>query len=378
MKIPLTKPYFDASEKELVCDVIESGWWTAGPQVTSFEKDIEAFIGAGDALATTSCTTSLHLALLINGIGPGDEVIIPSYTWIATANVVLMAGAIPVFADIDLRTLNVSVESIKGQITRKTKAIMCVHQFGNPVNLKAIGQLAVENGLILIEDAACALGSQYDGRYIGAHGHDSCFSFHPRKLISTGEGGALITHDPEKLKRAKELLNHGASISDMKKHQAGTVEALLDESFDEMGYNYRMTNFQGAMGIAQMAKLKEILCLRSKWASRYREALNQIPSICFIEHEETGVSNWQSFAIRVLPESLDERNRVAQKLLDHQIACRPAYMACHEHKAHARYQNISLPNTELALKSLLILPLYPTMTENEFDYIVEHLKDFLM
>ena len=226
-----------------------------GPKVGEFERLVADYIGVEHAIATTSCTTALHIALILLGVGPGDEVIIPSYTWIATANVVLMVGAKPVFVDIDLETFNVTAENIEAAVTDKTSLIMPVHQFGLPADLDAISAVAERHNLPILEDAACAIGSSYKEFRVGGTGNMTCLSFHPRKVVSTGEGGMILTDNGDYAARAQSLINHGASVSDVVKHKEKTVKGLKEESFPELGYNYRLTNLQGAMGVEQMKRL---------------------------------------------------------------------------------------------------------------------------
>jgi len=376
MKVPLTRPLVGPSEQELVASVIESGWLTQGPIVGEFENAVAAYLGVGHAVACSNCTTALHLALLLCGIGPGDEVIVPSYTWIATANAARMVRATPVFADIDLDTFNIAPLAIEEAITGRTRAIMPVHQFGLPADMDGMAEIARRHGLIVIEDAACAIGSHYKNRLIGSLGNLTCFSFHPRKVITTGEGGMLVTGDAGLAARARALLNHGASVSDLVKHKAGTVQALLAEEFAEAGYNYRMTNLQGALGVAQMERLVEILALRRMRAERYSTALSKVPYVIPPHIPGCVTPNWQSYVIRVSDDCPATRNEIAQHLLDVGVACRPAYMACHVQPVYrALYPDLRLPNTEKALDTVIILPLYPQMTDEEQDYVIKALRE---
>lgn len=376
MNIPLTRPLFSEDERHLVCDAIESKWVTQGHYVFTFERAVQEYLGAKHAVACSNGTSALHLALLAHQVGAGHEVIVPSYTWIATANVVRMVGATPVFVDID-DTLNLDPLKVEAAVTPRTRAIMPVHQFGLPCDMDRIQEIARRRQLLVIEDAACALGSEYKGTRVGALGSTTCFSFHPRKLITTGEGGMLITEDDALAAKVRVLLNHGASVSDLAKHKSGTVAALLAEEFHEVGYNYRMTNLQGALGTAQMKRLEHILRQRRFRAAAYSEAFLPMTHILPPVIPDTTLPNWQSYAIRVSDGCPVSRNQLAQFLLDNDIACRPAYMACHKQPAYSNYPAPDLYHTEKALDDLLLLPLYPDMTEDEQAFVIQSIQHFI-
>jgi perosamine synthetase len=378
IKIPLTRPYMGDDEKFCFSDVVASGWLAQGPRVRAFEMSVAEYTGAAHAIACSSCTSALHVAVQLHRIGPGDEVIVPSYTWIATANVIRMVGATPVFVDIDLATFNIDPEAIEQAITSRTRALMPVHQFGLPADMDRINDIAARRGLAVIEDAACAIGSRYRGKPVGSLGNVTCFSFHPRKLITTGEGGMLVMNDTDMSARARILINQGASMRGMEKHRAGTAEALLAEEFHEIGYNYRMTDLQGQLGSEQMKSLDRVLSMRRARAERYTECLANIPYITVPAEPTYCLGNWQSYAIRISDESPARWVSIVQALLDAGIQCRPAYMACHVQPIYREiYPDLSLPHTEEALRSVIILPLYPQMTDEEQDFVVRTLSDVI-
>ncbi|MDP3920826.1 MAG: DegT/DnrJ/EryC1/StrS family aminotransferase [Candidatus Omnitrophota bacterium] len=374
MKVPLTKIWTGAEEQQGVADVLGSSWLTQGEKVRKFEQLVAGYTGAANGVACSSGTAALQIALRLADVGAGDEVVIPSFTWIATANAVALAGAKPVFADIDLSTFNITPENIRPCLSAKTKAVIVVHQFGLPADLNSIQRLATENGLVLIEDAACALGSKYDGQYIGNSERLACLSFHPRKLVTTGEGGMLLTNSEEAAERARRLVNHGASVSDVVKHKTNRVQALLGESFPEVGYNFRLTDLQAAVGIAQMKRLDAILDSRARRAERYRQKLAHCDFLMLPATPAGRTHNWQSYVVRLRSRNAEARNAIAQYLLEQDIACRPAYMACHLQPAYREiYPSLSLPATEKALDTVLILPLYPQMSNEEQDYVIDNL-----
>jgi len=371
MNIPITKPYVDIKEEQAVSAVIRSGWLTQGPKVTEFENMVAEYTGARYAVACTSCTTALHLALEVSEIKPGDEVIVPSYTFIATPNSVLHIGAKPIFADIDIETYNIDPKDIEKKITKKTKAIIPVHQVGLPADMEKIIEIAKRHNLIVIEDAACAIGSEYKGQRIGGISDLSCFSFHPRKLITTGEGGMVTTNNKDYDKQLRLLISHGASISDFSRHSS---KKIIFEEYSLIGYNFRMTNMQGALGVLQMGKLDEILKKRRYLAERYNEAFNQIDCIIPPFIPDYAKPNYQSYMISLTDDCRRSRNEIMQKMQERGIATRRGIMACHLEPCYQKlYGKISLPKTEKALETTIILPLYPQMTEEEQDYVIKNL-----
>jgi len=374
IKIPITKPALDDHEKQGVARVIDSGWVSQGPRVAEFEEQFARFVGTRFAVATTSCTTALHAALTVMGIGQGDEVILPSLSFIATANSVLYCGAKPVFADIDPNTCNIDVGGIEKRITARTRAIMPVHQMGLPADLAPIKEIAERYRLILIEDAACAVGSRYRGKLIGGHGNMACFSFHPRKIITTGEGGMITTDDEVIANRLKRLRHHGMSVSDIERHAADMV---IIESYTELGYNYRMTDMQAAIGIEQMKKLPFILTKRKELAHRYDSELQNIPSIRVPVAPQYADHNYQSYWIELLDSSPVDRNTLMTILLEKGIATRRGIMAIHREPCYREYALADLPNTERMTDRTLLLPIYPSLREEELMFITNSIREIL-
>jgi len=370
--IPITKPDLGEEEKRLVSQVIESGWVSQGPKVAEFEEIFARYVGARYAVATTSCSTALHAALSVSCIGPGDEVIVPSLSFIATANSVLYCGATPVFIDVDQETCNIDVQKIEEAVTGKTKAIMPVHQMGLPVDLDPIKAIAEKNKLLIIEDAACAIGSAYKNTKIGGHGNIACFSFHPRKIITTGEGGMITTDDRTIAERLRRFRHHGMSVSDIERHMANTV---IIETYPELGYNYRMTDIQAAMGIEQMKKLPFILDTRKKIACIYDNELSKIPHIRIPQVPSYARHNYQSYWIELLDSAPVDRNALMEKLLEKGIATRRGIMAIHRELCYRAYTGVHLPNTDKLTDNTLLLPLYPALSAEEQTFIINSIKE---
>lgn len=371
--IPITRPSFGTLEERAVVDALRSGWVSQGPRVAEFERRFAEYVGAREAVAVSSCTTALHLALIAAGIGPGDEVLCPSLSFIATANAIVYVGARPVFVDIDVSTFNMDPARIEKAISERTKAILVVHQIGLPCALNEISVVAARRGLIIIEDAACAIGSEYRGQRIGRpHSLMACFSFHPRKILTTGEGGMIATSNAETAARLRRLRQHAMNMSDLTRHSASKV---VLESYDEIGYNYRMTDLQAALGTVQLERLPEMLERRRSLALHYSHRLSRIPWMIVPTEPEDCRHNFQSYMIRLRRDAPLSRDELMQELLNRGVSSRRAIMAIHRESPYrsAKWDGV-LPITNLVTDTALALPLFHEMTDEEQDYVIHCLE----
>lgn len=367
-EIPLTRPEFDDAEARAVAEVLATGWVSQGPKVAEFEARFAAVVGAKYAVATTSCTTALHVALRLAGIGPGDEVICPSYTFIATANAVLYAGGTPVFAEIQRDTWNLDPGDVVARVTPRTKAVIPVHQVGLAANLDAFTPLR-ERGITIVEDAACAIGSTYKGRPIGSYGNTACFSFHPRKSISTGEGGMLTTDDAGLAERARAMRSFCATASAYDRH---TQKGLVFESYPDLGYNYRMTDVQAAIGLAQLDKLPRLLAGRARAAARYNEAFAGLRHLRLPAQPPYAVHAYQSYGMYLTPDAPISRDTLLRELTARRITCRRGIPPIHlEPLYRERDATVSLPITEDAGARSLFIPLYGSMSDDDQSRVID-------
>jgi perosamine synthetase len=376
--IPIAIPLLENEEADAAREAVLSGWVSQGPQVAAFEREFAALVGAPHACAVSNCTTALHLALTAANIGPGDEVITVSHSFIATANCIRYCGAIPVFVDIDLATYNVDPAFAADAITPRTRAIVVVHQMGMPCDLGSLVPLARSYGLVLIEDAACAAGSEIsiNGHWerIGKpHGDIACFSFHPRKVITTGEGGMLTTADAEFDRKFRLLRQHGMSVPDTVRHGS---QQVIFEDYLEVGFNYRMTDIQASIGRKQLTRLPDLVSRRRAIAARYTELLGNIDGLQLPFEPDWARSNWQSYCVR-LPDRLNQRT-VMQNLLDQGIATRRGIMCSHREAPYAGgNRRNNLRHSELAQDHSVLLPIYAQMKEQDQVRVADALREEL-
>ena len=372
--IQVAKPSLGVEEEAAVLEVLRSGWISQGPKVGEFEREFAAYVGAPHAIAVSSCTTALHLAMIVADVREGDEVICPSLSFIATANAIRYLGARPVFVDIDPVTYNLDPEKVEAAITPRTKAILAVHQVGMPAAMAELGSIAERRGIALLEDAACAIGSTYNRERVG-HPHSllACFSFHPRKVLTTGEGGMITTADAEIASRLRRLRQHAMSVSDLARHSSSKI---VTECYDEVGFNFRMTDLQAAVGLVQLKRLAGFLERRRQRAARYTEALAKLPFLVVPAEPEGCQSNFQSYMVRMLDSSPVSRDELMQKLLDRGISTRRGVMAIHR---EAPYQDpmwdALLPNTNAVTDSAIILPIYDQMSDADQQYVLDAIFD---
>jgi perosamine synthetase len=372
--IPIARPYVGQEEEQAVIHSLRSGWLSQGPGVAEFEKQFAQYVSAKHAIAVSSCTTALHLAFIGAGIGPGDEVLCPSLSFIATANSIRYVGAEPVFVDIDPVTFNLDPKKMEAAITPRTKAILAVHQIGLPAAMDEINEIARRRNLLVIEDAACAIGSVYKGKRVGApHAWMACFSFHPRKILTTGEGGMITTNDDKLTERLRSLRQHAMTVSDVARHNAKSV---VLESYDEVGYNFRMTDMQAAIGVVQLGRVEGFIQRRRAFAGRYTEGLLRIGWLIPPSEPAGSRHNFQSYMARLAKDAPTSRDELMQALLDRGISTRRGIMASHREVPYrsARWDG-KLAETNAATDESIILPLFHQMTEEEQIFVLDSIRE---
>jgi perosamine synthetase len=386
--IPITLPVFGREERRLIQKPLETGWVVQGPYVRLFEEKFTTFTAASHAVATSSCTTALHIAVASLGLRPGDEVIVPAFTWVATPNVVEYMGAKPVFCDVDLRSFNIDPNQIEQLITARTVGIIPVHLFGLCADIAPILQVARRHGLWVVEDAACAVGSWSGGRHAGTFGDAGCFSFHPRKSITTGEGGMIVSGSNKIAQSARSLRDHGASRSDLARHRG--KKAFLLSEYNVLGYNFRMTDIQGALGCAQMDRLEGILERRRKHAKYYDQCLRELSWLAAPVAPKGHLHGYQAYVCLFQPEKPtlrnarklhERRNQLMSELEAEGISTRQGTHAPYRvgyYRTKYRLKDAEFPGAYLAELLSIALPLYPQLTRRQQDRVVDalgrHLK----
>ncbi|MEB7505209.1 DegT/DnrJ/EryC1/StrS family aminotransferase [Arthrobacter koreensis] len=369
-RINVMKPWLGEEEAAALSEVIASGWIAQGPRTAQFEAAFAERMETGHAVAASSCTTALHLALIVAGVSPGDDVVVPSFSFIATANAPTYVGARPVFADVDPRTGNLTAETVQAALTPATRAVIAVDQGGVPADLAPLRALCDPLGITVLEDAACAAGSRYAGRPAGAGAEIAAWSFHPRKILTTGEGGMLTTSNPDWAARARTLREHAMNLSAAERSASILAPA---EAYTEVGYNYRMTDLQAAVGLVQLERLDAVVRRRRELAAGYAKAFAEIEFLRPVEDPPWGESNFQSYWIEVLPGFGTDRNGVLEALARQEISARRGIMAAHLEPAYRNRDTgtASLEATERLSAGTLILPLFHEMTESEQARVIE-------
>lgn len=369
--LPLTRPVFGEEEIAALRECLASGWVTQGPMTQALEDLVGRRQQVRHAIACSNCTAGLHVALLALGLGPGDEVIVPSFTWVTSAHVAEYVGARAIFCDVDPGTFNIDVASMQAAVTPRTRAVMPVHLFGLAADLDAVGAVARRHGLLVIEDAACAIGARYHDRPVGSVGAIGCFSFHPRKIVTTGEGGMLTTQDDELAARMRRIRNHGASPA------RSPVRPFDMGPFDELGFNYRLSDIQAAVGIAQMRRLDSLIEERRACARRYEDMLERVPWVLPPNAPRGCFHTYQAYVVTLTDDAPVSRNDAMLELERRGIQTRPGTLAVHTtgyYQQKYKLRPEDFPASWRAQERTITLPLFPGMTEAQQSRVVAALE----
>lgn len=373
--VPLTRPNIGEEEERAVLEVLRSGWLVQGAKVAEFERRIAAYCGAKHAIATTNCTTALQLALEQLSLQPGDEVIFPSYTFVASANAIIHAGGTPIACDVEIDTYNIDIASLERAITPRTKAILPVDQFGLAADLDAVNRVAAVHGLRVVEDAAPSLGAEIGGRRVGKISEVTCFSFHPRKTITSAEGGMIVTDSDVIADRARLMRSHAASVSDLARH--GSDDVIIEE-YPEAGFNFRMSDLHAAVGLAQLDRLAWLIARRRELAAEFDRRFADLTSITAPGFRAGFLHTYQSYAIVLTDEAPIERNEAMRQLKHRGITTRRGCMAVHIEPYYVRkFGRVRLPIAERLEARSITLPLFPSMTPDEQSRVIEAVWDVL-
>lgn len=384
MNVPIARTSLTEAEVQSVLGPLRSGWIVQGPKVREFEEKWSAFTGAKHSVAVTSCTTALHLSLAALGFEPGDEAIVPAFTWIATANVVEHLSGKVVFCDIDPVTFNLDVAKLEALVTQRTRAIVPVHLFGLAADLAGVNEIAKRRGLWVVEDAACGFGSRYRGEHVGTLGDTGCFSFHPRKAITTGEGGMITTQSDGLAEKLRRLRDHGAAMSDLQRHLGARPYLLADHP--DAGYNQRMTDIQAALGAAQMDRAAAIIEERQRLAQRYDDAFADLAWLRTPAKPRGYEHGYQSYPCFFQPEPVtsesvprinEARNAWMDRLQQAGISTRPATHAVHMLRFYRDKYGLKpqdFPMAWAANDCSISLPLFHGMTDAEQNFVVEQVR----
>ncbi len=384
MKVPIARTQLTKKEFEIIQKPLETGWLVQGSYTQEFEKKFSEFVDSKESIAVSSCTTALHLSLAALDFQPGDEAIVPAFTWISTANIIEHLGGEVVFCDIDLSTFNIDISQIEKKITSRTKAILPVHLFGLAVDMEPLMNIAKKYNLYVIEDAACGFGSKYNNKHVGTFGDTGCFSFHPRKAITTGEGGMITTNNSKLAEKIRSMRDHGAAMSDFQRHH-GPRPYLLSE-YPYAGYNYRLTDIQASIGLTQMERARSIIDERIDLANIYSDTLNDLNFFQLPLKTNGYEHGYQSYPCLFDKKNINlssindinkNRNIFMDKLQKEGVSTRPATHAVHMLKYYKDKYNISpvdFPNAYIANDCSISFPLFNGLTKKEQDHVLNTIK----